>query len=408
MTEPVQPSSAASASDIVLGLCGTLDIEVPWDSERMGELARELGIKTDDLDTQLPISDLRSLACVLLGFLSTSSGGERFADNRLAVEEFVRRIPGKITAGGTAVRAAIAMDLLDVPATVSVVEAAPLLREALPASTVLIAHRQAQVLSPHLIFQYPAGAKVELCDGTIQAQHPNRVIVTNDAPNSEMSLAPSLPGAVAGAEFVLLSSVNAVRDQAMLTERLQQLAEIVRQRPPGSTFMWEDAGYHRPEFRGQVASVMSEAADIYSMNEDELAEFIGRVPNLRDSDDVVNSVSQLRDTLGAENLVVHSKYWALAVGRDAQRLRQPLRAGIAMASTRYLSGDEMTLHDYQQRWNAEPGASMHQLATEIESQGAGIVCEPALDLLSESPTTIGLGDAFVGGFIAAYVSVTGQ
>lgn len=174
-----------------MGLAGTVDVELGWDADRWSELAGGLGVGVDDLDTQVPVVDLRSLVCVVLGFLAEGAGGERYAAESAVIDDLAGRFPATRTIGGTAVRAAIAIDVLGVTSTVSIVEADPTLRAQLPESARLLAAGESAELVPHLIVQFPAGARVCLRDGGIAARHPNRVIIANDSPNEILTLAPN-------------------------------------------------------------------------------------------------------------------------------------------------------------------------------------------------------------------------
>jgi ADP-dependent phosphofructokinase/glucokinase len=100
---------------------------------------------------------------------------------------------------------------------------------------------------------------------------------------------------------------------------------------------------------------------------------------------------------------VHTKYWALALGQRAASLRPSLVGGITMASTRYRLGDGFTADDYAVTGAMTPSPSAQRLTAEVAGLlGPDACVVPALDLTDvAAPTTIGLGDSFVGGFLAA-------
>ena len=110
--------------------------------------------------------------------------------------------------------------------------------------------------------------------------------------------------------------------------------------------MFEDAGYHVPAFAAVVRDAMAELAHVYSLNEDELQAYLGRRVDLLDPDAVASAVAELHRLVPVPVLVVHTKYWALAVGERAEEFRACLHGGIAMAATRYRLGDEYTARDY--------------------------------------------------------------
>ena len=72
-----------------------------------------------------------------------------------------------------------------------------------------------------------------------------------------------------------------------------------------------------------------------------------------------------------------------------------------MASTRYVHGDGFTEADHRAVAQAPPNPAGLAFATALEGLATtGLCCVPTLDLRPGHPTTIGLGDAFVGGFLA--------
>lgn len=402
MQQPADESHP-DAARVVLGLGGTVDFELEWDAAALGRLARELGIGVDDLDPRPPITDERSLLTVVLGHLAEGTGGEHFAASSDTVRRFAARFDHRVTLGGTNIRAAIAMALLDVPATVHVVEVDETMDRLLPPGTAVLSSGTSPALDPHLVVQYPAGARVRLTDAEIVAPHPNRVIVTNDPPNRLLTLAPGLGEAVRRAEVVMLSTLNAIQEPDVLAERLTQLEEVMTQAEPGTLVLWEEAGYHLDGVRDAVKDTVVRLADVYSMNEDELALFIGRGVDLLDPEDVAAALDELAVVVPAPTLVLHTKHWALARGARAPWLRAALRGGIAAATARYVHGDATTAGDLAGVGRFLPDAASAAFATALESRRADVVCEPGYRPDVARPTTIGLGDTFVGGFVAALV-----
>lgn len=400
-SSPSASTRPAQASEIVLGLAGTVDLELEWSAARWSQLAQTWGVRICDADPDLEVVDERSLLQVCLGLMVRGVGSERYLASSAIAYDFAARFEHRVTLGGTNIRAAIALAVLGIPATVAVVDVDPTMERLLPAGVEVLSVGTSERLDPHMIVQYPAGAVLELLDGSIRTPHPNRIILTNDPPNRLLHLASGLPDAAVRARLVVLSSLNAIQEPAVLSERLAQLTELVSALPEDTLVMWEDAGYHRPELRGEVTAVMVGLAHIYSLNEDELAEIIQRPVELHDAADVAVALTRLRDLVPAPTLVVHTKHWALALGERAAQLRPALRGGITMASARYLFGDGLTRAQYDEVSRLRPQEATKRLAWDLERLLPDLVVEPALVLRTDSPTTIGLGDTFVGGFVAA-------
>jgi ADP-dependent phosphofructokinase/glucokinase len=79
-----------------------------------------------------------------------------------------------------------------------------------------------------------------------------------------------------------------------------------------------------------------------------------------------------------------------------------MQAGITMASTRYVKGDVFTPSDFKSVSEYAKSKSGSEFANEMQARfGADAHCIPGFELRVEKPTTIGLGDTFVGGFVAA-------
>ena len=386
----------------VLGLGGTVDYEIDWDPGTLERLAAEWGLRPDELDARIPVLSERDLLRSLLGFVRDGAGGERFVASSEIVEAFARRFPLRVTLGGTCVRAAIAMDRVrGLPALVHLVSIDDDVRRLLPASTTYLCSAQHDTTDPHLIVQYPAGSAVRVAGVEVVAARPNRLIYVNDPPNRELVLHPALGDACAGADVVLVSGFNVIQEPETLDARLATLAADLDRVPPGGFVYFEDAGYHRPALRGPVRDVLASRVDVWAVNEDELQEWTGRAVDLLDAADVAAALAELRGAVPARTLVVHTQHWALAAGGEAAGLRAALRGGIDMASTRYAHGDGFTPADYAATAARPPGAAGARFAREVEALAPDVACEPAYVLDVPRPTTIGLGDTFVGGFLAA-------
>ncbi|GGC06404.1 ADP-dependent glucokinase/phosphofructokinase [Cellulomonas carbonis] len=402
------------STQFVLGMGGTVDYEIRWDPQVLEALAAEHGVGPDDLDLDAPVDSVRDLVRSLLAFVRDGVGGERFVASSDIVEAVAARFDKAVTLGGTCVRAAIAMDVLGVPSTVHLVSIDDTVRRLLPATVDHVSSATEDTLDPHLIVQYPAGARVRLGTGPgavdVVAPRPNRIIYANDPPHRELRIAEDLPDALRTADVFLLSSFNVIQDPVTLEDRLARCVDALGAMPDGALVMFEDAGFHVPAFSTRVRDVMAGVVDVYSLNEDEMQSYLGRRVDLVDPSDVAAAVGDLRALVPAPTLVVHTQHWALAVGERARSLGPALRGGIVMASTRYRLGDGFTADDYAATAATAPGEDAAKVAAEVERLlGPDATVVPALDLTAvRAPTTIGLGDTFIGGFLAALATGRGE
>lgn len=388
---------------LVLGLGGCVDFEIVWDAAVLESLAQQYRIGIAELDTAVPVRDERSLICSILAFLGDCSGGERFvASSQLAID-FAGRFDYRVSLGGTCVRAGLAIAKLGVPSLVHLVSIDDIVRRLLPPQIDYISSATKDSLDPHLIVQYPADAVVNLVDGQVGSSQANRIIYVNDPPNRDLVLSPELPEALEQARAFLPAGFNVMRDPALLRERLAFLQAAMRRLPEDAVVFYEDSGFHDNSLRSIVSREFSGRIDVHSLNEDELQTYLGRRIDLLSVSEVKQGLADFFHHYSiAPTVVVHTKYWALAFGQAPARFAAALRGGIELASTRYLHADNFTQADLvavgQLRFHPEGEAFAAAIGREL---GAAVCCQPSRLLQTSNPTTIGLGDTFVGGFLAA-------
>jgi len=379
-------------------------ISVAWDSRVIEDLVEQHGIRPADLNAPGPIATERDLVVSVLAFLRDGAGGERFVTSSDVIEQFSSRLDTRVTLGGTAVRAAIAMSALGVPSTVHLASINDVTRRLLPAGVDMICSACEDTTDPHLIVQYPQGARVRAGDIDLCAPRSNRLIYVNDPPNRELVLSEQLGETLADAAVFLVSNLNAIQDRAILDERLESLYQHLQYLPDDGVVVFEDAEYHVPELRKVVRDAIAPLADVYSLNEDELQLYLRRTVDLLQPRDVASAVEELAATVPGPTLVVHTRFWSLAYGPQCGRYEQALAAGNTMAATRYRCGDGFTRQDYDQTAALPPHEGRVNLARQVQALlEPSVVCVPTHAVHTATPTTIGLGDTFVGGFLAALV-----
>ena len=73
-----------------------------------------------------------------------------------------------------------------------------------------------------------------------------------------------------------------------------------------------------------------------------------------------------------------------------------------MATTRFCYGDDFTVEHYKMVADLSPQKASGVFMQGLEKLlGSEVCCVPVAQVDPSNPTTIGLGDAFVGGFLAA-------
>jgi ADP-dependent phosphofructokinase/glucokinase len=389
---------------IVLGLGDNIDYEIRWDSALLERLIRDAALTASEINRDIEINTPKDLLASILGFVREGSGGERFVRNPDLIEAFSAPFEKKITLGGTAVRAAIAMRKLGYTSAVHLVTRNEHVERLLPADCPRLCSNSGISSYPHLIVQFNAGIRLDAGDIHIETARPNRIIYTNDRDNALMRLHPDLPVLLQDAKVFLISGFNTMQDIPLLEDRLGQLRAIVEGLSGKVLVFYEDSGFHREGVSAIVRRFLLEYIDIYSLNEDEMRGYLGRPLALTDSKAVASALEDLYRIIPCPVLILHTRYWALAYcpAGGAGNYAGPLLGGITMATARFRFGDDFTGRDYTGTGALPPEDQGAAFAGEIQALlGDRVCCVPSFLVPEKNVTTIGLGDTFVGGFLPA-------
>ncbi|MCG8480223.1 MAG: ADP-dependent glucokinase/phosphofructokinase [Spirochaetales bacterium] len=389
---------------IVLGFGNNIDYEVTWDSSVIERLASQHGVGTADLRTDTPIRGVRDLVISILAFLRSGSGGERFVESPRAIPDFVRHLRYTTTLGGTAMRAALAMRVIGYTSALHLVTLNDEVRRKVPEDCPWICSAQRDTLYPHLIVQFGRGETVRIGTDEIRAPAANRIIYVHDPDNAAMAIHPDFAALAEDARVVLVSGFNAVRDHTTLEERTGRLRELLSALQREAIVVYEDAGFHDPALPACVNDALADRIDIHSLNEDELFRYVGRSVSLTEPIDVYAALEELRRIIPAPTLVIHTARWAAAYGEGAARYHAALQGGVTMATARLRKGDRFSSDDYRETGRLAPNERSASFSSALAVLGGdNVCCVPSFSVDETDITTIGLGDAFVGGFIPALI-----
>lgn len=387
---------------IILGLGNNIDYEIVWNSKIFEELIDKYEIKNDELDNEILINSERDLVLSILGFLKDEIGGERFVSSPDIIKEFAENFEYKVTMGGTSVRAAAAMNKLGFTSAVHLVTINDHVRRLLPKACSYVCSASEESIYPHLIVQFCAGIKVKAADIDICTSRSNRIIYDNDKDNVLMELNEGFADLLSEAKVFLISGFNAMHSKTLLAERLQKLLKIMESLPEDADVFYEDACFHDPSLSKQVRDALNEKIDIYSLNEDELQGYLGRKLNLLDPEQMTSALQDVYKLIPVPIIVVHTRYWALAYGKNAESFEKALKGGINMAGTRFRFGDDFTVENYNETDKSSLQNEGVVFAERIKKLlGENVCCLACIKAEETKATTIGLGDAFVGGFLPA-------
>jgi ADP-dependent phosphofructokinase/glucokinase len=390
---------------ITLGFGDNIDYEIVWDSKVIENLIIQHDIHDDELDINKVVTCGRDLVISILSFLQSGSGGERIVSSSEMLEHFSQQFEKKITLGGTPVRAAIAMRKLGTTSVLHLVTINDHIRRLMPQDSPYVCSNMQDSLHPHLIVQFGKDTCVKAGDIDICTSQANRIIYHHDDDNITMNLNEDFADLITDARVFLISGFNAMTSEALLTRRLESLLSIMETLPKDALVYYEDGGYYEPKFRQVIFRALAGNIHIVSLNEDELQGYLGRRLDLLDVLQIKEALVELQEIIPVPVIVVHSRYWALAYGEDAARFSKALKGGITMATTRFCYGDDFTIEHYKniERLVAnQEGAIFANVLNKL--LGDNVWCVPVADVEQSHATTIGLGDAFVGGFLSALLS----
>ena len=167
---------------------------------------------------------------------------------------------------------------------------------------------------------------------------------------------------------------------------------------------YEDACYRNLNLNKLVRETLIDVIDIFSLNEDEMQEYLGRKIMLLDPVDVFAALQELHRLLPVSTLVIHTKDWGLVYGEKVVQYAKSLKRGITMATTRFRFGDDFSHSDYLETEGLPTDMEKTKFAATLSKlAGEKVYCLPSFQVKEINVTNVGLGDSFVGGFLSALV-----
>lgn len=385
---------------IALGFGNNIDYEITVDANTIETLINTYQIKEKELDTNIPVRTERDLLISILGFLKSGTGGERFVESTETLEQFAKKFDKKITLGGTSVRAAIAMRKFGHTAALHLVTINDDVRRLLPADCTYVCSATNDSLYPHLIVQFKKNTRIKASDINICSHQANRIIYHNDTDNITMKLNPAFSELITNAEVFLISGFNAMQNETQFKTRLNQILKILEFLPEHAHVYYEDAGYFNARFRHALLTTLRPKISVLGLNEDELQAHLDRPIDLLNPAQIKQALEDLQQSIHIPTIVVHSKYWAIAYGKNAAAFAKALKGGVTMATTRFCYGDDFTPEQYQQIHDSAPQPEAVTFIQELTTLlNDSVCCVPVAQVAQSSANAVGLGDAFVGGFL---------
>ena len=393
--------------EIAIGIHAVVDWECIWDQELFTALVRNYDISEEELAPPDKICSERDLLRAVLYYMSKSQGAELLAETNDIIESFGSRFAYKTTIGGTAARAAIALAKVGIPSILQITTDNETIRRLLPDSIEVVpADPKAESrLYPHVSVTYPGGVRIRTEKLDFTTTRENRILMCSDPLIFEMPVREDFYTRCQDAKVFLESCFSEIKDEDILRDRVEKCRRMLAGLREQTLVIFEDAHYPRQAFRRYVNDRLHPYLDVISMNEDELQDQAGREINLTDVKDVLAALEQIYQEMRVPTVFVHSSLWAVAYGRNHDRYRTALENGIAMAATRFCYGDSFGIDEFHHVRKLACCSAGESFAEEIEKTGEPVTCVACKDLsFVKTPTVVGLGDAFAGGLLTAFVS----
>ena len=389
---------------IALGFHTCIDYELHWDTEVVEALIREFNIHDSELHIDPETYSLRMLVISCLAHLKSGTGGEIVPTDAKICNDFAENFSYRVTLGGTATRAAIALHCLGYRSVLQTSCYNRYVEQLMPSSVQVLpgAGPDEQDIQPHIILQCAGGIRIHANDIDFVTPRENRILISRDTTSLNIPVLPDAFGPMlVDTEVLLLGCFSQVLDWDVLKDRVEKIKHLLTHLPKDAIVVLEDGCYIKKDFRYYVHQQLIPNCHVLSMNEDELQEYIGRRINILDPASMQEALKYVAQNSGAKILVVHSAAWALAYGQDAAMMKQALIGGVTTAGSRFRVGDALTPQVYAQTQAMADKADGVIFCEQMKQLlGDRICCVPSKDLSSvKNPTVVGLGDSFAGGLL---------
>ncbi|MCC3383576.1 hypothetical protein D4758_06610 [Enterocloster citroniae] len=400
---------------IALGFHACVDYELEWNLSSMEHLMEECEIHAGELDSvglngvgqagdTERIESMKGLMIEILSCMRQGTGCEIIPEDCGLCREFAKNFSYKITIGGTAAKAAIAIGKIGYESTLGMCCFNQYMEDLLPAGITCYSGTgpDHDEVYPHIILQYPSGVHIQVNDIDFTTSCHNRILISRDPDSMNMVIAEDFGNQAGDADVFLLSCFSEVLDASILTKRLDTVFNLLAGIRDRTFVILEDGCYVNGEFRRMVHRKLAPVLDVISMNEDELQDFVGKRIQILDPDQVLDGVSCVYRSLKVPLLIIHTHAWALAYGTGSHDLKEALEGGIMLASARYVYGDEFGIDEYRniRTWNVNERG--REFSKQVMEEDPMVCCIPCRDLeFAKRPTTVGLGDFFAGGLLPA-------
>lgn len=386
---------------IAMGFHCCVDYELIWDTEVVEKQIEKHRIFEDELLLDRAVHTERDAWIFCLAHLRAGVGGEIVPDHAQSVIDFAENFDRKVTLGGTPTRAAIVLDKLGYETLLQTSCWNKHIQELLPKRVRPIPGVEDDGnIYPHVVLQCAKGVRIHAGDIDFITPKENRIMISRDETSLDMPILPEEFGPeIEDKKVFLLGCFSEILERRILDRCIDKTSQLLDHLPKDAVVMYEDGCYVMKGFRYAVHEHLRPYIDVLSMNEDEMQEYLGTSLDILDVTAVISAVEALYESLGIDHIIVHSAKWALAYGKEPQKLHDALVGGMTMASTRFRLGDDITPENYAETARMDEREDSIIFCTAMkEALGDKICIIPSKDLSHvEHPSVVGLGDSFAGG-----------
>ncbi len=388
------------SKEIAFGFGNTVDYELIWSTEVINKLIKVNKISLADLKIYDLLDSEKKIVISILFCMQKGIGIHLpIASNEL-LEDFSNHFKKNITLGGTGVRAALALSKIGVDSIVHLSQTNKYTRKLLPTNCEYYCSNKEDWICPHVIIQYTENSIIDSNDIQIKPVNANRIILSNDLSNSELKLNKYFyEEAIKNAKVLQLGCFESMEKKEVLDTLYNYLNKQIPIIKEQNTIIFMEMGHHHHEIAKEYFfNKLIFHADILSMNEDEFQDIIGKNIDLMDPKIVLNYINLIKEKYKLKYVVVHSRYWAIAIGEKANLLRESLIGGITLATTRLIHGDNFNIEDYKNTKKLPLQDKSQEFVNKLNNSEE-ISSFSSYEVTNKNLTTIGLGDTFVGGFL---------
>ncbi len=376
--------------NIALGFGNNVDYVITMNPSLLQDAILRLHIHSDDIHFYSDLMTEKEVLCTLLHCIQNQVGGERYIGKSQVLQQLSDHFPHNRSVGGTAARAANMLAEEGIGSLLHCISYTDEDKQFIHPLVDVVSNRNEESSCFHCIIQYNKGLRIQVDDQIIIAKQSNRIILNNNPVIRTLPINPIFFFRAQTCNLLLLSGLNAIHDATILETRLLEIIQGISIGDKTKTIIYEDGCFHMANHRMLVIKLLCPHLSVYSMNEEEWREIVN-APFVT-AEQKIEAIIQARKILGVPTVIVHTQAFVMACGLHAKEYQGALQKGVDVATYHLLDESENPL----EKPLCPEGLQMQRLCQKQEN----LCCVPSYAIDKETLTTVGLGDAFIAGFLS--------